>query len=85
MSFHPLVQAFFFALATAFDAALNLILGFLLSPLPGGIEGIAGVLLRLLVLHAVIGPPILWALGRLESRWTDRGGVRGPAPLRKRG
>ncbi len=85
MFFHPLGQAFIFALATAFDTALNLILSFLLSPLPGGIQGITGVLLRLMVLHAVIGPPILWIFGRLESRWTDREGVRGPAPLRKRG
>jgi rod shape-determining protein MreD len=83
MSFHPLLQAFIFALAIAFDTALNLILGFLLSPLPGGVQGITGILLRLMVLHAVIGPPILWVFSRVESRWTDGKRVRGPALLRK--
>ena len=85
MTIGLLVQAFLFLVATTFDAALNLLLDFLLLPLPGGTEGQVRILLRLLALNTLIGPPTLWVVGRLEARWRDRHGVEEPLSLRKRG
>jgi len=85
MTLGPLIQAFLLLLATTFDAALNLLLGLLLHPLPGGTEGQARILLSLIALNTLIGPPTLWVLGRLEARWMARPGVKEPFSLRKRG